>query len=258
MKQTKPSARDGLLTLVSVLLLIFIVLQYVFHVDLISLVSALLHERGLDRPMLSEGAGLGIVFLYGLLSSIHCVGMCGGIVLSISANRTTKAGILQNLKYQAARILSYGLAGFLLGALGEVLSLSKSVQIYIPIVCGVLMLIMGISMLLGQAAFPVPKWYSRALSRMCSANVFVLGALNALLPCGTMQAVQFYAVASADALKGMAAMLLFALGTVPMLLLFGVLSSVFENRNWKWVLPLTSLLVIFLSVQMILRGIAGI
>ncbi len=256
MKDKNLKPQDVLLVILAVLLLAFILLQYVFHVDLIMKLVEWLKARGIARPELSSTASLGLVFLYGLMSSVHCVGMCGGIVLSLSSNPEAKSVTLQNVKYQAARILSYSLVGLLLGALGTVLSIPKHIQGYVPIVCGVIMLIYGISILFGRSAFPLPKWYSRTIGRMVSANAFVLGALTALLPCGTMQAVQFYAIASASPVKGMLAMLVFALGTVPLLFLFGAMSSVFENKNLKWILPLTGVVILVLAIQMMLKGAA--
>ncbi|MBP5458777.1 MAG: sulfite exporter TauE/SafE family protein [Clostridia bacterium] len=252
----KRKTTDVILAVLAVLLLAFVLVQYVFRLDLLMPVMEWLRGRGLERPVISENAGLGMVFLYGLLSSIHCVGMCGGIVLSVTSNEQAKSRVLENVKYQSARILSYTLVGLVLGALGSVLSLSDTIRGYVPIVSGVLMFIMGVSLLFGQAAFSVPKWYSRFLGRFYSANAFVMGALTALLPCGTMQAIQFYAVAAGNPGKGALAMFLFALGTLPLLFLFGALSSVFESRNWKWVLPVSALLVIFLAIQMVLKGLA--
>jgi len=117
------------------------------------------------------------------------------------------------------------------------------------------MLISGLSMLSGQAGFPLPAWYARVLGRLRASNALALGCLSALMPCGTMQAVQLYAVGCTDAWQGMLAMLFFALGTVPLMFLFGVLSSLFKDRNWKWIFPLTSVLVILLAIQMIGKGL---
>lgn len=254
MNGKKPSLREDLLTALVLLVLLFLLLQSVCHADLISLLVQGLERAGGSRPALAPGSRLELVFLYGLLSSVHCVGMCGGMVLSLSANRTLRAGIGQNLRYQLARVSAYGLAGLLLGAFGGALSLPKAAQGYVPLACGVLMLIAGISMLLGQAAFPLPAWYTRMLGRLHSTNAFALGGLSALMPCGTMQAVQLYAVGCADAWQGMLSMAAFALGTVPMLFLFGVLSSLSKARSWKWIFPLTAMMVILLAVQMLLKG----
>lgn len=256
MKPKDNRSRDIFLTLLAVLTLAFVLLQYVFHVDLLGWITEFAHSHGLRRPVISEGAGLGLIFLYGLLSSIHCVGMCGGIVLSVSTNEADRSRSLEQLKYQGARILAYTLVGLVLGALGAALSLSDAIRGYIPIVSGVFMLIMGVSILFGQSAFDPPKWYRKVLGRFYSSNAIVMGALTALLPCGTMQAVQFYAVASGDPGRGAAAMLVFAIGTLPLLLVFGLLSSVVETRKWKWALPVSALVVIFLAIQMIIKGLS--
>ncbi|MBR5753334.1 MAG: sulfite exporter TauE/SafE family protein [Clostridia bacterium] len=256
MKPNENKGRDVVLTVLAILTLTFVLLQFVFHVDLLGGITEFAHTHGLQRPVITEGAGLGLIFLYGLLSSIHCVGMCGGIVLSVSSNEAARSRTLEQLKYQGARILAYTLVGLVLGALGAALSLSDAVRGYVPIVSGVFMLIMGVSILFGQSAFTLPKWYTKALGRFYSSNAIVMGAMTALLPCGTMQAVQFYAVAAGSAGKGALAMLVFALGNLPLLLAFGLLSSVFETRKWKWVLPISALLVIFLAVQMIAKGLS--
>lgn len=255
MKGKKSTIGEWALTALVLVMLLFILLQSVFHIDLISPLAAALERLGGRRPVLTQGSGLGLVFLYGLLSSIHCVGMCGGIVLSMSAGRTLRTGILQNLQYQLSRVTAYSGVGLLLGAFGGVLSLPKAVQGYVPLVCGVLMLISGLSILLGQVSLPVPGWYARIFGRLRATNPLALGCLSALMPCGTMQAVQLYAVGCADAWQGMLAMLFFALGTVPLLFLIGVLSSLFKDRNWKWIFPLTSILVILLALQMIGKGL---
>lgn len=254
MKNNK--ALEILLAVLAVATLAFVLLQFVFHFDLLAWVTELAHRHGLHRPEISENAGLGLIFLYGLLSSIHCVGMCGGIVLSISTNEAARSRLAEQLKYQGARVLAYTLVGLALGALGAALSLSNAIRGYVPIVSGVLMLLMGISLLMGQTTFNAPKWYSKLLGRFYSTNALVMGALTALLPCGTMQAVQFYAVASGSPGRGAAAMLVFALGTIPLLFVFGLLSSAFETRKWKWVLPVSALVVIFLAIQMIAKGLS--
>ena len=248
--------RDVILTVLAVLTLAFVLLQFVFHVDLLGRITEFANTHGLQRPVITEGTGLGIIFLYGLLSSIHCVGMCGGIVLSVSTNEAARSRSLEQLKYQGARILAYTVVGLILGALGAALSLSDAVRGYVPIVSGVFMLIMGVSILFGQSAFTPPKWYSKAFGRFYSSSAIVMGILSALLPCGTMQAVQFFAIASGSAVRGALAMLVFALGTLPLLLAFGLLSSVFETRKWNWVLPVSALLVMFLAIQMIAKGLS--
>jgi len=258
MKDAKRRAAERAATVLAIALFAFLILQYVCKVNLIGYAAQWVAGRGLARPELNQTAGYGILFLYGLLTSLHCVGMCGGVVFTVACRETNRARLLENAKFQASRLLAYSAVGLALGGLGGAVSLSAKVRAYIPIVSGVLMLIVGLSLLFGGGALPVPRRYAQKLLKLRSANSIVMGLLTGLFPCASMQSVQLYALACGDALRGMAAMAVFALGTVPLLFLFGALQTVLKNKNWKWVAPCSAVLILVLAGDMVLRGVRGL
>ena len=92
-------------------------------------------STGIDMTSRLNGATYLVLFIVGALTSIHCVGMCGGIMLSQSINKDSKNkfdSIKPSLLYNAGRVLSYTVIGGIVGALGSVLSLSISAKVGLP------------------------------------------------------------------------------------------------------------------------------
>lgn len=95
-----------------------------------------------------------VLFIVGMLTSIHCVGMCGGIMLTQSLSKNSiideKENRFKALKpsilYNAGRVTSYTIIGGIVGALGSVLSLSLNVKAGLQIFAGLFMVIMGLNM----------------------------------------------------------------------------------------------------------------
>ncbi len=201
---------------------------------------------GADFPLATSGMGLGMIFIVGVLTSFHCVAMCGGInigqCMPASAERDEKvcrrkidfASARPSLLYNTGRVTSYTVIGAVVGAAGSVLSLSASMRGAIQIAAGVFMLIMALSML---GAIPglatIRIRISQALNFSSTAgnkqrnakSPFVVGLLSGFMPCGPLQAMQLYALGTGSALGGAAAMLCFALGTVPLMLGLGVIAG---------------------------------
>ena len=258
MKNESRRAAEVVATALAVALFAFLVLQYVFKINIVGTISQWIGGRGIVRPQLRGAVSYGLLFVYGLLTSLHCVGMCGGMVFTVACRETNRARLLENIKYQASRLLAYSAVGLALGGVGGTISLSARLRAYVPIVSGILMLVMGLSLLFGGSAFPVPRAYAEKLLKIRSANSIVMGLLTGLFPCASMQSVQFYALATGSALRGMAAMAVFALGTVPLLFLFGALQTVLKNKKWKWLVPCSSILILILAANMLLRGLCAL
>ena len=117
---------------------------------------------GTDFPLATSGMGYGMLFVVGVLTSFHCVAMCGGINISqcmpASAaaagpaakprrKRSSFAALKPTLLYNAGRVASYTIIGTVVGALGATLSLSLAARSAIQLVAGVFMLFMALSML---------------------------------------------------------------------------------------------------------------
>lgn len=177
------------------------------------------------------------LFLIGLLGGTHCVGMCGGIVGALSLGAAARASL--HLAYNAGRILSYGLAGAIAGALGSAsLALADQLSVRITLfVLANLMLValglylMGVTRALAfSERFGLRLWRHlqpltrRYLPARTMAQAFPLGMLWGWLPCGLVYSALVTALASGSAASGALTMLAFGLGTLPNLLLAGLLA----------------------------------
>lgn len=216
---------------------------------------------GIDMESKLNGATYFVLFIVGALTSIHCVGMCGGIALSQSINKDSKSkfdSIKPALLYNAGRVISYTIIGGLVGALGSVLSLSISVKAGLQIFAGIFMVIMGLNMsgfsLFRKLNIKLP-WSSCSIKKKAKAP-FLVGILNGLMPCGPLQTMQLYALGTGSALNGALSMLMFSLGTVPLMLTFGVLSGLISKGYTKTLLKFSGILVVVLGIIMGTRGLA--
>ena len=226
-------------------------------------------------PAVTQSMGYGLIFVVGLLTSLHCIAMCGGIVLSqgIKRNESDSAAapvpssvglkqrLLPSLQYNAGRVVSYTIIGGIVGALGSLFSLSTALKGVMPIIAGAFMLFLGVRML---GIFP---WLSRLKVRfpglggkkMRSAasgrGPFVVGLLNGLMPCGPLQTMQVYALGTGSFVAGALSMFLFSLGTVPLLLGFGAVSAFLSAKFNRGMLKASGVLVMALGLVMFTRGV---
>lgn len=221
---------------------------------------------GFDMSAKLNNASYAVLFIVGMLTSIHCVGMCGGIMLTQSLSKNIiieeKQSKFKNLTpsilYNAGRVTSYTIIGGIVGALGSVLSLSLNVKAGLQIVAGIFMIIMGLNM----AGFSVFRkfniklpWSSCKIKNKPKAP-FLVGVLNGLMPCGPLQTMQLYALGTGSAAAGAISMFLFSLGTVPLMLVFGAISGLLSKGYTKQILKLSGILVVVLGLIMGNRGLA--
>ncbi|OOM75526.1 copper-exporting P-type ATPase A [Clostridium puniceum] len=234
------------------------------------LVSAILlignSTSGFDMSAQLNNASYFVLFVVGMLTSIHCVGMCGGIMLTQSVSKNNivieKQNEVKNLMpailYNAGRVTSYTIIGGIVGALGSVLSLSLNVKAGLQIFAGLFMVIMGLNMsgfsLFRKFNIKLP-WSSCKVKNKPKAP-FLVGILNGLMPCGPLQTMQLYALGTGSAISGAISMFLFSLGTVPLMLLFGAISGILSKGYTKQLLKFSGFLVIILGIIMGNRGFA--
>lgn len=175
------------------------------------------------------------LFLVGLLGGTHCVGMCGGIVGALSMGAPGRWSM--HLAYNVGRILSYGLAGAIAGAVGAAsLGLDSQVpmRLALYLVANLMLIALGLYLLgvtealafteragqlLWQRLQPLTR---RFLPARTVAQAFPLGMLWGWLPCGLVYSALATALSSGSAVRGGLCMLAFGLGTLPNLLLAGI------------------------------------
>lgn len=217
-------------------------------------------------PQIDQSMSYGILFVVGLMTSLHCIAMCGGINLSqcvaieVKDNTIKKYSSLKpSLLYNSGRVISYTIIGGIVGALGSVVSFSGAAKGTIAIIAGAFMIIMGLNMLnwfpwLRKIIPSLPVVFSNKVYNNNGKRPFWVGILNGLMPCGPLQAMQLYALASGSFWAGASSMLVFSLGTVPLMFGFGTLSSFLSNKYTRQILKISAVLVIFLGIIMLNRG----
>ncbi|MDR2880411.1 MAG: sulfite exporter TauE/SafE family protein [Azoarcus sp.] len=204
-------------------------------------------------------AGHFAVFLFGLAGGVHCVSMCGGIVGALSMQveqplvRASPWRIGQwhlHLTFSLGRIFSYTVAGGLLGALGSVAMLYDGmmpIQISLYVFANLMLVAMGLYMA-GVTRFLAPLerggqllWRfihpvaGRFLPVRSMQRALPLGMLWGFLPCGMVYGVLALALMTGSVWRGAGLMLAFGLGTLPNLLLAGLVLGRFRDfiRNNK-------------------------
>lgn len=215
-------------------------------------------------PMAREGMGFGMLFLIGVATSLHCVAMCGGINMAQSTS-SAKNGIQPsraNLLYNLGRLVSYTIVGAIVGGIGMVFSLTSSAKAIIQILAAAFMLIMAANLFGGfswlQSLMPrLPEGLqNRVFGKVAGRSSFFIGLANGLMPCGPLQAMQLYALAAGSWLKGALSMFFFCLGTVPLMLGFGLASGTLMRRFAKPMRLVSSLLVLVMGINALASGFA--
>jgi sulfite exporter TauE/SafE/copper chaperone CopZ/plastocyanin domain-containing protein len=208
---------------------------------------ALLRSFGLGAvtgmfPLAEAGMGYGMLFVIGLVTSVHCLAMCGGINMSqcLVAQPDEAAGrengkartLFPSLLYNGGRVSAYTVAGGLAGALGSVVSVSGRLQGLVQLAAGIFMVVMGMNMLgffpsLRRFTPRLPRFFAKKIDEQKAGgkNPLVIGLLNGLMPCGPLQAMQLYALSTGHPATGALSMFIFSMGTVPLMFALGAVSS---------------------------------
>lgn len=163
--------------------------------------------------------------IMGLAGSLHCAGMCSPLAMAVT-NMSSKV-FLNRLIYNAGRILTYAALGALVSGMGYLLPISRF-QNLLSILLGITLLLAGcgflkisipvLSKAAAQFTHRIKNLFSLFLGKKNSGSVFVLGALNGLLPCGLILIALSYSVTLRSPGQGLLFMTVFGLGTLPVML----------------------------------------
>ncbi len=221
---------------------------------------------------LNEGEiGYGVLFIIGLLTGFHCIGMCGGLVVAYSVNDTKNSEskkrnkrYFPHLQYNLGRFISYTSVGAILGAIGSFFGINPSFTGTILLLAGFLMIMMGLSFItnfaiLKKIKLKTPDFIAKFLFNQKRADnpkgPLVIGLLNGLMPCGPLQAMQLYALTTGSMFEGALSMAFFAIGTVPMMFGFGVFISKLSKKYIGKIIKFSGILIVILGIIMINRGL---
>lgn len=212
------------------------------------------------------------MFVLGIVTSVHCVSMCGPMVVTYAVkgddHDSWRSRLVPNAAYQGAKLVSYVLVGLALGAVGSFFSID-GIRPYVMAVAGLFMIAMGLGMTgkIRWAAHLTPRppkmlvGLLRRLRRKADteadagtsslATPIAFGLATGLMPCAPLQAAQVAAVATGSAPGGGIAMLAFGLGTAPLLFGFGTASSLLpQNLRRRVMTALAVVVIVFGAVYL--------
>lgn len=203
--------------------------------------------------------------LLGFVGSFHCVGMCGPIALALPLNRDSLASkISGTLFYNAGRVLTYSLLGLLFGFVGEgfvIAGYQQAISIAMGITLLLVVLFSGkvssqfkITAFLHSLVGRLKQKLSSLFKRKSSASLFLIGALNGLLPCGLVYLGIAGAIATGNSVHGSLFMALFGAGTLPAMLTLAFLGTAINVNARNKIKRVVPVFIAFMALLLILRG----
>ncbi|MDA6069805.1 sulfite exporter TauE/SafE family protein [Flavobacterium sp. AC] len=205
-------------------------------------------------------------FILGLISSLHCIGMCGPIAMMLPVDRQNEAKkVTQIITYHLGRLTAYATIGLIFGLLGKGFYLA-GVQKNMSVFIGVAMILVVLIPEKVFSKYNFSKPVYRIISKIKSSlgnqfkkktykSLFTIGLLNGFLPCGMVYVALFGAIAMQSAGFGVLYMILFGVGTVPLMTIVVYINSLiklpFRNKIQK-AIPYVAVLI---GVLFILRGL---
>ena len=206
-----------------------------------------------------------VSFLLGIGGSLHCVGMCGPLVLAASqGNMAHPARLKSFVLYHLGRILVYSFIGFMAGFLGYGLSFS-GLQQYFSIFLGMVIILLalrpGLLRLLSKKQVLTSAYWSTIKNWLLKVPVggknnsrFILGMMNGFLPCGLVYMALMNSLLAGNSLEGSFYMLFFGLGTTPALLVLPGIIRIFKIKPFRFQRFLPYLLF-GVGILLIVRGL---
>lgn len=244
--------------IISIILLAYVVVS---HTGILNYLA--------PTELAESGMSYGVLFIVGLLTSVHCIAMCGGINLSQSLGRNDNNRFASTLSYNLGRILSYSLIGFVMGGIGYSIGsgtevgISTTMQGMLKVIAGIFTIIMAINMLdifpwFKRINISVPKPIARFVieKRAKTKLPLLVGFLNGFMPCGPLQSMWIVALASANPVEGSLSMFFFALGTLPLMMGLGSLVAWLGDKYTKVMMKAGGIVVAVLGIALISQGIA--
>ena len=207
-------------------------------------------------------------FVIGLIASVStCMAVVGGLVLSMSASYAKEGeGISPQILFHVGRLVSFFVFGGVIGTLGSFFQLGGTGTFVLTFVVAIVLLILGLNLL---DVFPwtkkllptLPSSLSKRVTGLKGINTFMpflIGAATFILPCGFTQSMQLYTLTTGSFIAGGLTMLVFALGTLPVLALLSFGSLSIKKMQTGVFYKTAGLVVIFFGLFNLLNSLVAI
>ncbi|OIQ28359.1 MAG: hypothetical protein BM564_09830 [Bacteroidetes bacterium MedPE-SWsnd-G2] len=204
-------------------------------------------------------------FILGLLGSFHCVGMCGPIAFMLPVDRSnTFSKVTQISIYHFGRLLAYAMLGLCFGLLGKGLYLF-GMQQKLSIAIGVIMILVvilphhiidkfSITKPIYKLISKVKSAMGKALKKKTADTFLTIGFLNGFLPCGLVYMAVFGSMATADFKLGALYMVVFGLGTIPLMTLAIYIGKFLNQTVRTYIQKTIPVVIVLIGFLFILRG----
>jgi sulfite exporter TauE/SafE len=205
-------------------------------------------------------------FLFGLISSFHCIGMCGPIAMMLPVDRNNQAKkVSQIITYHIGRLSAYAMIGLVFGLLGKGLFLA-GIQQKLSIFIGVAMIVIilipekvfskyNFSKPVFQLISKIKTTLGRQFKNKTYKSLFTIGLLNGFLPCGMVYVALFGAIAMQNEVLGVFYMILFGLGTVPLMSSVVYLNSFLTIPMRNKIQKIIPFVAVIIGILFIFRGL---
>lgn len=203
----------------------------------------------------------------GLIGSLHCIGMCGPIAIALPLGRKSVFDrILGALNYNIGRTITYGLMGGLFGFLGKGLQMAGFQQ-WASIIMGVVMILSVIFPAIFRGKLDFNRFTGRYAGKLIvklrtlfgkqsKRNLLLIGLLNGLLPCGLVYVAIAGAINTNDTLTGILFMVMFGLGTIPVMLGIALAGNMLAASVRTKLVKIIPVFIVILGIIFILRGLS--
>lgn len=203
----------------------------------------------------------------GLMGSFHCAGMCGPIAIALPLHgNTVPQKIFGGTLYNVGRTITYGIMGTIFGLLGQGIQMIGFQQ-KISVIMGAIMIISVLFPALFKNQYRMDKSLfsfvgklKKQIGEMFSIrsfqSLFFIGMLNGLLPCGLVYMAIAGAIGTGGVVEGSLYMILFGLGTIPMLLTISLAGNIMSLAIRRKINKLIPVLVIVVGLLFVLRGLS--
>ena len=207
---------------------------------------------------------IGSAFIMGLVGSLHCIGMCGPLALSLPVlHKNDLSSISGGLIYNSGRILSYTSMGLIFGSFGNLIIAAKW-QSSLSIGLGIIILLyllfpkkyfhFSTATTLGKPFMLLRQQLGKLFQSKKLSSLLFIGVLNGFLPCGLVYLALTSAIISASPVNGAMFMLFFGLGTFPMMFATVLMGNYLNQSLRQKIHKAVPALLFFMAVLLILRG----
>jgi hypothetical protein len=202
----------------------------------------------------------------GLVSSLHCIGMCGPIALALPVHKGSRLQQFSGLLiYNIGRACSYSALGLLVGSIGTSLAWLGYLR-YLSVFAGLLMLAYVFWPSKLDTYFRPPVFWLRSvqfLKKQMAALLqsrtvggwLTLGIFNGLIPCGMVYMALMSSLATGSMAGGAIYMMIFGLGTFPAMISIGVAKQKFTAGLRSRIRRFTPVVLAAAGIWLVMRGV---